>query len=142
MVIRTKGDPAAVVASVQRELRDVNPAVAIEHVKTLDEIRGDSVASRRREIAIRSAIGAQQSNIRGLVFAEGLRLVAFGVAGGVVGALALAHVLDSLLFGVEASDPLTLVAVAAVFAVVALLACWLPSRRAVRVDPAEALRAD
>jgi putative ABC transport system permease protein len=99
-----------------------------------------SVASRRREIAIRAAVGAEQRHIRNLVFAEGLRLIAGGVAAGVVAAILLSRVLKSFLFGVGVTDPATFVIVGTVFVAVALAACWVPVRRAAAVDPIEALR--
>ena len=99
-----------------------------------------SVASRRRELAIRSAIGAGQNDIRNLVFGEGIRLIASGIVLGIGAALVLSRVLRTFLFGVEPGDLATLAAVGVVFAMVALLACWVPMRRAVRVDPLEALR--
>jgi putative ABC transport system permease protein len=98
------------------------------------------VASRRREIAIRAAVGAERHHIRNLVFAEGFRLIAGGVISGVVAALVLSRVVRSFLFEVEPTDPLTLAAVGVLFAAVALLACWVPTRRAAKVDPLEALR--
>jgi ABC-type antimicrobial peptide transport system permease subunit len=99
-----------------------------------------SVASRRRELAIRAAVGAGQRDIWKLVFAEGLRLIAGGLVLGIAAALALSRVLRSFLFGVEPTDPATLISVGLLFAGVALLACWVPARRAVKVDPLEALR--
>jgi putative ABC transport system permease protein len=101
-----------------------------------------SVASRRREIAIRAAVGAERRHIRALIFAEGFRLVAGGVATGAAMSLLLSRVLGSFLFGVRPTDPLTFSVVAIVFALVALLACWAPMRRAATVDPIEALRCD
>lgn len=99
-----------------------------------------SVASRRRELAIRSAVGAGQSDIRKLIFGEGFRLIAAGVLAGIALAMAVSRVLRTFLFGVQPSDPATLIGVGALFAVVALLACWVPVRRAEKVDPLEALR--
>jgi putative ABC transport system permease protein len=99
-----------------------------------------SVASRRRELAIRSAVGAQQRDIRNLIFGEGFRLIAGGVIAGMAAALVLSRVLRSFLFEVEPGDPVTLIGVALLFAGVAMLACWAPTRRAARVDPVEALR--
>jgi putative ABC transport system permease protein len=99
-----------------------------------------SVASRRRELAIRSAVGAQQRDIRKLIFCEGFQLIASGVLAGVVLAIALSRVLRSFLFEVQPGDPVTLIVVGALFVGVALLACWVPVRRAERVDPLEALR--
>jgi putative ABC transport system permease protein len=99
-----------------------------------------SVASRRRELAIRSAVGAQQSDISKLIFGEGFRLISGGVLVGMVLALVLSRVLRSFLYEVQPSDPLTLASVGALFVAVGLLACWVPVRRARKVDPLEALR--
>jgi putative ABC transport system permease protein len=99
-----------------------------------------SVASRRRELAIRAAVGAEQRDIRNLVFAEGFRLIAGGVISGIAAALLLSRVLKSFLFEVAPTDPATLIGVGVLFASVALLACWGPTRRAGKVDPLEALR--
>jgi putative ABC transport system permease protein len=99
-----------------------------------------SVASRRRELAIRAAVGAEASVIRNLIFAEGFRLIAIGVGAGLVAALAFSRVLRLFLFGVEPTDALTLAGVGAAFATVAMLACWAPARRAAATNPLEALR--
>ncbi len=99
-----------------------------------------SVASRRRELAIRSAVGAAQKDIRNLIFGEGFRLIASGVLTGVVLATVLSRVLGTFLFEVQPSDPTTLIVVGALFVGVALLASWVPVRRAAKVDPLEALR--
>src|ERR1700674_2195016 len=99
-----------------------------------------SVASRRRELAIGSAVGAAQKDIRNLIFGEGFRLIASGVLTGVVLATVLSRVLRIFLFEVQPSDPTTLLVVGALFVGVALLACWMPVRRAAKVDPLEALR--
>ena len=99
-----------------------------------------SVASRRREIAIRTAVGAERRDIRNLIFAEGFRLIAGGVISGIAAALILSRVLRSFLFEVEPTDPATLIGVGLLFASVALLACWVPTHRATRVNPLEALR--
>jgi putative ABC transport system permease protein len=99
-----------------------------------------SVASRRRELAIRSAVGAQQGDIRKLIFGEGFRLIAGGVLVGAALAMVLSRVLKSFLFEVQPSDPATLIVVGALFVGVGLLACWMPVRRAAKVNPLEALR--
>jgi len=99
-----------------------------------------SVASRRRELAIRSAVGAEQKDIRNLIFGEGFRLIASGVLAGIALAIVLSHVLRTFLFDVQPSDPTTLVVAGALFVGVALLACWMPVRRAAQIDPLEALR--
>jgi putative ABC transport system permease protein len=99
-----------------------------------------SVASRRRELGIRVAVGAQRKDIRNLIFGEGFRLIASGIFAGVALAIVLSRVLRTFLFGVQPNDPVTLIVVGALFAGVALLACWVPVRRAAKVDPLEALR--
>jgi putative ABC transport system permease protein len=173
LLVSATADPRALMASVQRELRAIDPTVAVENLKTLEEIRGDSLASRsfamrlligfsivasaltlvgiygvlslsvaarRRELAIRSAMGAGRSDILRLVFGEGMRLIAGGVTAGLAAAIVLSRVLGSFLFEVEPTDPITLISVGLLFVVVALLACWAPARRATKVDPLEALR--
>src|SRR5271170_2094526 len=99
-----------------------------------------SVALRTPEIGIRMALGAQQKDVLRLVFGQGARIAFFGVAIGLTVAAALARLLSSLLFSVSASDPLTFAAVAVILVAVALLACYIPARRALRVDPIIALR--
>ena len=94
------------------------------------------------EIAIRSAMGAHRRDIRNLVFGEGFRLIAGGVVIGIAGALAASRVLQSFLFEVEPTDPLTLVGAGTLFVAVSLIACWVPTRRAAAVDPLEALRCE
>ena len=173
LVVRTTADPRAVIVAVQRELRSVDSTAAIENVKTLEQIRDESlasrtfamnlltgfsvvgsaltlvgiygmlslsVASRRRELAIRSAVGAQQRDIRKLIFGEGFRLIAGGVLVGAALAIVLSRVLRSFLFEVQPNDPATLIVVGALFVGVGLLACWMPVWRAGKVDPLEALR--
>src|SRR5271156_2998632 len=99
-----------------------------------------SVALRTQEIGIRMALGAQQRDVLRLVLGQGARIAFFGVAIGLAAAAALARLLSSLLFSVSASDPVTFAAVAVLLATVALLACYVPARRALRVDPIIALR--
>jgi putative ABC transport system permease protein len=173
LVVRTIGDPRPVITAVQRALRTVDPTVSVENIKTMSQIRDESlasrtfaaqllvgfsavgsiltlvgiygvlalsVASRRREIAIRAAVGAERRHIRKLILVEGFRLIAGGVICGTASALLLSRVLRSFLFGVDATDPLTYLGVGLLFGGVALLACWAPIRRAASVDPIEALR--
>jgi putative ABC transport system permease protein len=98
------------------------------------------VAQRTREIGIRIALGAQNREVVGLVMGQGARLTAAGIALGLLGAFAFTRLLASLLDGVSARDPLTFAGVAALLAAVALLATWIPARRAARVDPMLAIR--
>jgi putative ABC transport system permease protein len=173
LVVRTMADPRAMVVEIERALRSVDPTAAIENVKTLEQIRDESlasrtfamellagfsvigsvltlvgiygvislsVASRRRELAIRSAVGAQPADIRRLIFREGFRLIAGGVLAGTALAFILSRGLRSFLFEVQPGDPATFFVVSVLFVGVGLLACWAQVRRAGRVNPLEALR--
>ena len=101
-----------------------------------------TVAQRRGEIGIRMALGARRGDILALVARQGATLVAVGAVAGLAGAAASSRVLESLLHGVSSDDLLTFVAAPLVLVAVALVACWLPARRATRVDPIEALRVE
>jgi putative ABC transport system permease protein len=101
-----------------------------------------SVERRRREIGVRMALGAERRHVLGLVVGHGLQLALVGIAAGVVGAFGATRVMESMLFGVTATDPVAFVATAAALAAVALAACYIPARRASRIDPAIALRSE
>jgi putative ABC transport system permease protein len=101
-----------------------------------------SVSRRTREIGIRVALGAQRTDVLGLILGEGARLVVVGLALGTIASLIVTRLLESLLFGVSATDPITLGAMALLFAASALLASYLPARRAMRLDPNTVLRCD
>ncbi|MGC4054939.1 MAG: ABC transporter permease [Paludibaculum sp.] len=175
LLVRTKAEPLAMASAIQATLHAVNPHAAVEHIKSFDQIRDDSlagrtfamqllvgfslvgclltlvgiygvlslsVASRRHEIAIRTAIGAERRDIRTLILSDGLRLIAGGVAAGLLGAIAFSRLFRSFLYEVEPNDPATLIAVALLFIAVALLACWAPTQRATRIEPMKTLRCD
>jgi ABC-type antimicrobial peptide transport system permease subunit len=98
------------------------------------------VGQRTNEIGIRIALGAQQRDVLRLMLGEGMKMALLGVAIGIAVALAVTHLMVNILFGVSATDPLTFLGVATLLVVVALAACWIPARRATRVDPLVALR--
>jgi putative ABC transport system permease protein len=99
-----------------------------------------SVVQRTREIGIRLALGAQRNNVFTLIVGKGMTLVGIGLALGVVLAAALAQLLNAFLYGVGATDPVTMIGVIVVLGLTAFLACWLPAHRAIRIDPIMALR--
>jgi putative ABC transport system permease protein len=98
------------------------------------------VSQRRKEIGVRVALGATRSSVIRLIVGQGIALAAVGGIVGIAGALATTGVMRSLLFGVEPSDPVTLVLIVGILVTAVILASWLPARRAASVDPAEALR--
>jgi predicted permease len=173
VVLRTAGDPAAVMNQVRTAVQQVDSRDVIYGVQTMDEVIAGSVAARRvsmillgifaalalilscvgiygvisyvvgqrtHEIGVRMALGAQRRDVMRLVLGEGVRMTLFGVAAGAAASLGLTRFMADELFGVTPQDPLTFAAVAVVLTLVALLACYLPARRAVKVDPMVALR--
>jgi putative ABC transport system permease protein len=173
ILLRTSGDPKALVNAVQNEVHAMDSEVPVFNVKTMDEyiaatvaaprfnatllmifagvaliltivglygVMSYSVAQRTNEIGIRMALGAQTRDVLRLIVMQGFKMVLLGLGIGLLGALASMTLISSLLFGVTWKDPLTFAAVAVVLAVVALLACYIPARRAARLDPLRALR--
>ena len=101
-----------------------------------------TVTQRTQEIGIRLALGAQRGDVLRLIIGQGMRLLGIGIICGFAGVFGLGHLLQSLLFGIGAHDTATIMGVTAILSLVALLACWIPARRAARVDPVIALRSE
>jgi predicted permease len=173
--LRTGGDPASLGAAIRREVQEVDPAIPVFGVQTMDErvskylgerrfalellgifagvavllasigiygVMAYTFSQRSNEIGIRMAMGAQPGDILKIAVGEGARVVAFGIVSGIIGAAVFTRFLQSMLFEVKSSDPMTYVAISALLAGVTLLACLVPARRATRVDPLTALRQD
>ena len=173
VVLRTAGDPAAVMGQVRKAVEKHDSREVIYAVQTLDGVIAGSLAARRitmillgvfagialllasvgiygvisfvvgqrtHEIGVRMALGARYGDVMRLVLGEGLRMALVGVIAGVAAAAGLTRLMEHQLFGVGAQDPLTFGVVAVVLSVVAAAACYIPARRAVRVDPMVALR--
>ena len=175
VAVRSSGDPAAALTTAAAIVRQIDPALAVSNMRTMNEVVARSVAQRRltmqmiatlavaalalaavgiygviaysvsqrtREIGVRMALGARRGDVLRMIVGEAMFLTAAGVALGLGGALLLTRLMNDLLFGVTPSDPVTFVAVALTLGMVALAASYLPGRRATRVDPSIALRAE
>jgi putative ABC transport system permease protein len=173
VIVKATGDPNQLIASAREQVKQLDPDQPIYNIKTMDEIRSESVAGERlnltlfsifagialvlavvgiygvmsytvtqrtHEIGIRMAIGAQQRDVFKMVLGQGMMLALIGIAIGLVGAFALTRLMASMLFGVTATDPATFAAIAVLLTAVALMACYLPGRRATKVDPVISLR--
>jgi predicted permease len=175
LAARTSLPPETLGATLTKVIRDLDPEVPLNDLRSMEIRIDDSLATRRSpallagifagtalllasiglygamaytvaqrttEFGIRMALGAQQGDVLRMVFGQGARLAALGLGVGVVGALLLSGTMSSLLFDVKANDPLALAGVAGLLAAVAAFACWIPARRATKVDPMVALRAE
>jgi predicted permease len=173
VVLRTEGDPTAVMASVRRAVQEIDSREVIYNVQTMNEVVSNSFAARRlsmmllgvfaalalvlacvgiygvisylvgqrtHEIGVRVALGAQRNDVLQLVIGHGARMALIGVAIGICAALILMRLMSHQLFGVSAHDPLTFGGVAVLLIIVTVAACYIPARRAIRVDPVAALR--
>jgi putative ABC transport system permease protein len=105
-----------------------------------DVVISYATAQRTHEIGLRMALGAQRSDVFRLIIGQGMKLTLAGILIGLAGSLGLTQSIKAMLFGVGAMDPLTFIATPLLLAIVALLACWIPARRATKVDPMVALR--
>jgi predicted permease len=172
-VIRTAGDPIRVASAIRGVIWAVDKDLPVTRVRTMEEVRSLSVASRRlslllfelfaaialvlatvgiygvmtynvtqrtREIGVRVALGARSNDVMRLVIGQAVRVAAIGVTLGLITALALTRLMSSMTYGVSSTDPVTFLTVALLLAFVSLAACYLPARRAMRVDPMVALR--
>ncbi len=173
VIIKAAGDPNQLIAGARQQVKAIDPDQPIYGVRTMDEIRAESVApeklnltllsifagialvlaivgiygvmsysvtQRTHEIGIRMAIGAEPRDVFKMIIGQGMILALIGVVLGLIGAFALTRLMTTMLFGVEPTDPLTFAAIAVLLTVVALVACYLPGRRATRVDPVVSLR--
>jgi putative ABC transport system permease protein len=175
LIVRTAGDPVAMMASVRRAVKSIDPTQPIPWMHSMDQmitrsttqrrlalvlfgafavaavllgvagvygVLAGSVAERTREIGVRAALGATPGDLVRMVVGQGGRMAALGIIIGVAGSYPATMSLRALLYGIEPGDPLTLLAVAVLLGVATLVACVIPARRAARVDPVRALRAD
>ena len=173
VILKAAGDPNQLVAAVRQQVKTIDPDQPIYSVRTMDDIRAESVAPERlnltllsifagialvlavvgiygvmsytvtqrtHEIGIRMAIGAQPRDVFRMVIGQGMMLALIGVACGLIGAFGLTRLMASMLFGVEPTDPMTFAAIAVLLTGVALFACYVPGRRATKVDPVVSLR--
>lgn len=174
-IVRTHGDPHSAIPAITEQLRNASDGFPVSHIRTMDEVMGNSTArqnfnmlllsifggvalvlaaigiyglmsysveQRTREMGIRLALGADRAALRRLVVGQAMRLTVAGVILGLAAASGLTRLIAGFLFGVKAWDPPAFIAAPLILLSVALIAAWLPSSRASRVDPMEALRTE
>ena len=173
VIVKGSSDPKQMIAAVRQQVKEIDANQPIYNLRTLDEIRAESVAPERlnltllsifagiavilaivgiygvmshtvtqrtHEIGIRMAVGAQPRDVFRLVIGQGMMLALIGVGIGLIGAIGLTRLMATMLFGVEPTDPATFAVISPLLVLVALVACYLPSRRATKVDPTVSLR--
>jgi putative ABC transport system permease protein len=173
VIVKGSSDPTQLISSVRQQVKAIDPDQPIYNIRTMDEIRAESVAPERlnltllsifaglalvlaivgiygvmsyavtqrtHEIGIRMAIGAQTWDVFRMILRQGMTMALIGVGLGLIGAFALTRLMTTMLFGVAPTDPLTFTVIAVLLTAVALLACYLPGRRATKVDPVVSLR--
>jgi putative ABC transport system permease protein len=173
VIIKGASDPNQLIGSVRAAIKEIDPDQPIFGIKTMDEIRGESVQNERlnltllslfagialvlaivgiygvmsysvtqrtHEIGIRMAVGARPRDVFAMILGHGMKLALIGVGIGLIGAFVLTRFMASMLFGVEPTDATTYGAIAALLLGVSLLACYLPGRRATKVEPTISLR--
>jgi putative ABC transport system permease protein len=173
--MRATGDPLALSEAVRSEMRQLDPAVPVQGLRSMEQLVSRSVAPQRfnmsllglfaalglvlaavgiygviaysvsqrtHEIGLRMALGAREGDVMKMVMRRGMALAGAGVAIGLIASYALTRLMKTLLFGVSATDPLTFAVMALSLGLIALLACWIPARRAAKVDPMIALRCE
>ncbi len=173
VILKAAGDPNQLISAVRQQVKAIDSDQPIYSIRTMDEIRSESVAPERlnltllsifagialvlaivgiygvmsysvtqrtHEIGIRMAIGAQPRDVFRMVIGQGMMLALIGVVLGLIGAYGLTRLMTTMLFGVEPTDPATFAGIAVLLTGVALVACYIPGRRATRVDPVVSLR--
>jgi predicted permease len=175
IVLRTQGDPMALLPALKRELKTLDARLAVSQVRTLDNVFDESLARQRfsmtiltvfaglglllamvglygvialsvgrrsREIGVRMALGAKPGDVLRLILGEGMRMTVAGIVAGLIGVFAISRLLDAMLYGVTATNPLVYVAATVSVMIITVAATLIPARRATMVDPTSTLRAE
>jgi putative ABC transport system permease protein len=173
VIVKGHGDPNQLISSARNQVKSLDPDQPIYNIRTMDEIRGESIAPQRlnltllsifagiafvlaivgiygvmsyavtqrtHEIGIRMAIGAQPRDVFRMILGQGMMLTIIGMVAGLLGAFALTRLMATMLFSVRPTDPITFSTVALLLLLIALIACYIPGRRATKVDPVNSLR--